>query len=63
MVLLYQESEEDVTKSSGFITDVGIPKAENNLELEKRVISLETTIKVKDTALDELKNELAAVKV
>ena len=60
MVLLFQEAEENCStkSSSGFVTEVG-----TYVDLEKKVVSLESTIKDKDTALAELRNELNAMKV
>lgn len=61
MFLLYKESDEETTtKMSGFVMDI---KPENNLELEQRVLSLESTIKNKDSALTELHNQLVMIKV
>ena len=62
MVLLYQGSE-DETATSVFATEMGAQKQIAESSLEKKVVSLETAIKDKDTALAELKHELALYKV
>lgn len=64
MVLLYQKSDDETIKSSGFVTDMGVTiKTENNLELEQKVLTLQSTIRDKDAELTELRKEVAALKV
>lgn len=59
MFLLFNEAEEDCsTKSAGFVTEVG-----TFVDLEQKVLSLESTIKDRDAALAKLRDELDAVKV
>ena len=55
MFLLFHEAEEE---SSAFATEVG-----TYVDLQQKVVSLESTIKDKDAALTELRNELDAMKV
>ena len=62
MVLLYQGSEEEIA-TSVFAPEIGAQKQISESSLEKKVVSLETAIKDKDTALAELKHELALYKV
>ena len=65
MVLLYKGSDEETIKTSGFATDVGATRtglgAEN--DLEQKVLTLESTLREKNAALTELRNELAMMKV
>ena len=60
MVLLHKKSDEDASTgaNNSFPSEVG-----KQSQLEKRVTSLETTVKDKDMALAKLKDELAAVRV
>ena len=60
MVLLHKKSDKDASTgaNNSFPSEVG-----KQSQLEKRVTSLETVVKDKDTALAKLKDELAAVRV
>ena len=64
MVLLYQKSDDETIKNSGFATDMGATmKTEGNLDLEQKVLTLQSTIRDKDAELTELRKEVAALKV
>ena len=61
MVLLYQESDEEISVVA--IDQVTTITTESNSELEQKVLILNSTIRNKDAELAELKKELAAIKV
>lgn len=61
MVLLHQESGDETSVVA--IDKVTTMTTKSNSELEKEVLTLNSTIRDRDSELAELKKELAAIKV